>query len=279
MQPTADSRFFKYYRFDKYGLYAIYNDLLWLSNPQYFEDPYDSNLNFLIDNETQNGREFRIKNIQKIRDALGICCFTGTWSDVRMWIEYADNHAGFCIEYDLSPFEEALNNLGAPMLFEPVYYVDSPYSNTDQNLPKHLEERIGRRDVFNLDAKELDNLTQGLILTKDKKLWAHEKEHRLIMSAALSDRFGESNLMIKEGRGYSSKLPSACIKTVYFGAKAAAADVRNVWDFLRTTRRGYVQTRWVKLGPIRGELVADLKPDAEISDIQSSGFRIYSNSK
>lgn len=276
MQPAKNTQLFKYYRFDKYGLYAIYNNILWLSNPKYFTDPYDSNLNFLIDNETQNGREFRIKAIKETRDNLGVCCFTNTWSDVRMWTEYAANHTGFCIEYDLSLYEEVLNNIGLPMILETVHYTDYPYQNTDSNLPKHLEDLLDRRDVFNLTPKELDILTQGLILTKDRKLYEHEKEVRLITSSVIADKAGASNLLHKTEKGYSAKLPKGCIKAIYFGAKSDAIDESRVLDFLGTIHQGYIKTRWVRLGPMRGELVADSKPDAEVSDILS-GCRIYSN--
>jgi Protein of unknown function (DUF2971) len=274
MPLTPNTKFFKYYRFDQYGIEAVYNNTLWLSNPQFFKDPYDSHLNFLTNINKNNDSDLMMKKEKEIRNGLGICCFTKTWSNPRMWKEYADNHAGFCIEYDLSVLENSLNRMGLPLLIEPVHYVHQ-YSN--DSLPRHLKERLGKEKFSDFDAKDYDNYVQGLILTKDKRLYAHEDEIRLIMSEVLVDRIGNNYLVSKEKEGYSVSLPNCCMKSIYFGAKSSEINQRHMLQHLSQVRHGAAGTvdkKWVGISPHNGHLHADRYENSDLSEI-ISGNRIY----
>lgn len=43
----------------------------------------------------------------KTRDEMGICSLSANSNDEFMWVNYADNHSGDCVEYDSSEYENA----------------------------------------------------------------------------------------------------------------------------------------------------------------------------
>lgn len=96
------------------------NDVIWLSKPFYFNDPFDSSLaiddmEFIL-KTSLNGQigkqklekiseELKTEDVirsfdRSIQRNLNICCFSERINSVIMWSRYANNHRGFCVEYD-----------------------------------------------------------------------------------------------------------------------------------------------------------------------------------
>lgn len=100
------------------------------------------------------------KGLHKFLDMyekMGICSFSKTIKDIQMWAYYADNHKGFCVEYEVDE-EEVKKN--AFLLKDVIYKEDRP------------EALVSRDDI---DQEKL--IEQ--IRTKSH-LWSHENEVRLI---------------------------------------------------------------------------------------------------
>lgn len=103
----------------------------------------------------------------EIYEKMGICSFSNTIKDIQMWAYYADNHKGFCIEYEVDQDEMKKNEL---ILKKVIYKNKRPETIvTDKEI---------KREKF---------LKQ--ICTKSH-LWDHEKEVRMIS-------FRTSNNLIK----------------------------------------------------------------------------------
>lgn len=109
----------------------------------------------------------RIK--EQIRTTTGACCFFGDNPDSDlMWAHYADNHKGFCIEYE-ADYE-------TPGLLEVTYSSKLPAPSATELL---------------FSPKE----TLGRIVTTKNMEWNYEKEWRLVFLKALSP--GEKGMNIK----------------------------------------------------------------------------------
>lgn len=112
---------------------------------------------------------------------LGIYSLSKTYDDELLWAHYANNHTGFCIEYD---FDILMNGNSFCNFYSfPVEYTSKP-------------PQIEVNDLSSNDNKVLLKKIAG---TKSKR-WLHEKEIRVI-----TDKFGEQD--------YDCR----AVKSIYFG--------------------------------------------------------------
>ena len=106
------------------ALKIINNGYIELSQPRWFNDPYDSlqhiikikymyeelkenidNLAFKYNidvNEIENHINTVGYNIFKISDFRFITCFSKSWNNILMWSHYAQEHSGVCMEFDFN---------------------------------------------------------------------------------------------------------------------------------------------------------------------------------
>lgn len=113
---------------------------LWCADPRLFNDPFDCRPNLIMTDipideairragamirrrglpedhpqaiaVMQSAREGKFSS-PEMRDALrrgmqesidrsSVCCFNRKWDDPRMWAQYADNHRGYCLAFELN---------------------------------------------------------------------------------------------------------------------------------------------------------------------------------
>ena len=60
--------------------------------------------------------------------SIHVACFSETKESILMWSHYADNHKGFCVEYDFK--ELGISNPFARFIF-PVIYTDTIFDMKD----------------------------------------------------------------------------------------------------------------------------------------------------
>jgi len=106
------------------------------------------------------------KHRKEMNDTWKICCFSERNNSIPMWAHYADEHAGFCLEYDLS--------------------------KQPKELIKHLYPVIYTSEIVDI-TKELSELTDGWgikpIIHKSKD-WSYEEEWRFILVTPPKDLKG-----------------------------------------------------------------------------------------
>lgn len=105
----------------------------------------------------------------KFRDAFSngylIVCFSEEKDNVLMWSHYAENHTGYCIEYD---FKALGPNHPRVRMLQPVIYTDDFFDATEY----YKNAISGSQDFNNL---------YGIYPTISKSTqWAYEKEWRTI---------------------------------------------------------------------------------------------------
>ena len=115
------------------------DSMLWCADPRMFNDPFDCKPNLVmtdipVDEAVhraeamirrrglpphhpqamalmRSAREGRFsspelrealrRGMQESIDRSSVCCFNGKWDDPRMWAQYADNHRGYCLAFEL----------------------------------------------------------------------------------------------------------------------------------------------------------------------------------
>jgi|SRR5271170_1501932 len=131
---------------------SLATDKIWLSSPDKWNDPYDcefiiSDAGVEAEAHQRLEKEFtganpellaigkskasqlvseKLSEIKKWKQLCKACCFNEDPTSMLMWGHYADNHRGFCIEYDLEgPKAEQFRH----SLYT-VVYCDKPYDLT-----------------------------------------------------------------------------------------------------------------------------------------------------
>jgi len=131
---------------------SLGNDKIWLSSPDKYNDPYDcefmlSDANVEAEAHKRLEKNFtganpallaigkskasqvvteKLSEVKKWKQLCKVCCFNEDPSSMLMWGHYADNHRGFCIEYDL----ECPKAAQFRHKLYPVVYSDKPYDLT-----------------------------------------------------------------------------------------------------------------------------------------------------
>ena len=133
--------------YDEYGnnhnIDSINEGYIWMSSPKKFNDPFDCALNFdnnillieyIKENNVYIGDADKQKYINslndsdsKLREESFVACFS-EYKNVfssQMWAKYANNHKGFCVEYNFYKIMKTAIERNTYNIF-PVFYCDKP---------------------------------------------------------------------------------------------------------------------------------------------------------
>jgi len=122
---------YKYRKFDAYSLSSIANQAVWLAKPSSFNDPFDCaitldqgrykesimhaiSVSIKSEGTSTEKKEELFKlwpgdrcafdkyrnSLKEIFQNMGVCSFSESPDILLLWSHYADNHKGFCLEYD-----------------------------------------------------------------------------------------------------------------------------------------------------------------------------------
>ena len=137
-------------------------------------------------------------------------CFSESADNTLLWSHYADEHRGFCVEYDLSYLHH--NDSILKRIF-PVIYTDKRTVIVDiENLCEEiyfLDSDIENNNQY--DDIELFECVKSWFIIKDKA-WEYENEWRIIYT--LSDIYKENTDEIKE-----HIIAFDCVSSIYLGCR------------------------------------------------------------
>lgn len=178
----------KLYKFEPFKgerISTVINNKLWFSVPKDMNDPFDSRgvcwdyqkVEELLQSyipEERLKEKFEKNSIDDImnefissaRDNIKITCFSEELYSMPMWAHYAENHTGFCIEYD---FKRLDNNHDLTKYLYPVGYEANRYDITN------LFEMVLRSDYKDPRIKLL-----FFLMNIKHNSWSYEKEWRII---------------------------------------------------------------------------------------------------
>lgn len=197
---SAPASLYKYYSDKSYNFENIKNNKMWYSAPCNFNDVFDCDISiderrifeYIVKNypssiKIRNGSpmwkklkavvhkelNFIRTAIEKSRDITGVSCFSENEDSLLMWAHYANNHRGFCVEYDLLKINEMLK-------FTPIPII---YSNDRVSL---ISLSIENNEKIEKDVLEL--LIKAL--TSKSNEWNYENEWRIVRdNGACGDRW------------------------------------------------------------------------------------------
>ena len=115
------------------------------------------------------------EKINKMQNAMKVCSFCEDHTQLLMWSHYANNHRGFCVEYNISLWKA--NDI-RKRLIHPVIYQKDFYDVTE-----HLLSQV-QKGTFN-------NLYPIISGSTKSKEWEYEKEWRFIFQ--IGDSFPTQN--------------------------------------------------------------------------------------
>jgi hypothetical protein len=126
-----------------------------------------------------------------LKENIYVTCFSETYESIVMWSHYANDHKGFCIEYDFK--ELGVNDPVARFIFPVIYsktlfdmkdYLQDPNKDFG-NVLKSYMDNIKEKDILNgITLPKLDQTVNNMVgfynaLIKSGD-WAYEKEWRYI---------------------------------------------------------------------------------------------------
>lgn len=176
---------------DGQRLETVANNKLWSSVPTGFNDPFECEYMYISEKELgeigfppntmQKALNLWETLIGAIRERITIVCFTQNPNDMPMWAHYANEHKGFCVEYEIDD----------PSKLYPVFY-------TDKRLPAqalfvNLIYSFFNSDVPDDDRRLLLNHIVLLSAFKDKS-WSAENEIRAIFLNGRANLSGKGRL-------------------------------------------------------------------------------------
>jgi Protein of unknown function (DUF2971) len=141
-----------------------------------------SNLDEIIDNGV-NSCAAQIKIRNSIVDTTGVTCFFSAEPDnPLMWAHYADNHEGFCIEYEITKEIEDLHEVNYSSQHPTVSATELIFS------PRETFKRVLTTKISN---------------------WSYEKEYRLIKLHELTPESPGKKIPLPEGMRISRIIAGA----------------------------------------------------------------------
>ena len=154
--------------------------------------------------------------IQKTANRFRISCFAQTPYSMLMWSHYANNHQGFCIEYETPDY--SLSNSDIYLNLFPVIYTDKRINLTALSLNWH--------SVGNISDEELWDFYKYGLLCKSLD-WKYQQEWRLISC---------DNLLTDDK--YNCKFFK--IKKVYLGNKMKPDDRQKIIEICKRKGIPYI---------------------------------------
>ena len=206
----SNYQYFKFRSVNKYLLDSLIKSTLYFAHPRQLNDPFDCNLDIrksirsalpFLANERAAKLENLLKkdsffrNIQAKISNVGVCSFSLTMKQPLLWSNYANNHKGLCILYDIPP--DFLDDKKEIIGVSKVSYEPNALTNWFVNIDEKL---------FNVPSEFVIELAK-LVLTAKAPSWGYEEEARIIRPN--SGPF---------------KIPREFIKQICFGLETPAED-------------------------------------------------------
>ena len=144
-----------------------------------------------------------VDKIKSIKDKMKVCSFCESPKQLLMWSHYANEHKGFCVEYNISKWE--VTDVRNRVLF-PVIYRDDFFDFTP-----HL--------ISNIQSNNFNNIYTTISGATKSKEWEYEQEWRFIF--AIGDSFPKQNY------------PMDCQTKVFLGSRMEEKSKNRVIDICK----------------------------------------------
>lgn len=154
-------------------------------------------------------------DLMQLKEKIGVCSLTTTPNNNDMWINYANNASGYCVEYDMLDY--SLNKK-----LYPVIYVEEEerVTNVVKVLVRHFMLQFIETITHGCIESDMTSIIR-LVLTK-YKFWENQDEWRLI---------GDAN----------TKISAPKIKCIYLGNNISEINRNKVIVFCQKKSITYIE--------------------------------------
>lgn len=247
---TQVPKLYKYFGVDRL-VSMLKEPSIRFTQPEYLNDPYECHLTLDRHALAADFREFRkrlspdISNAEldsaveaaesqividalleyrRQRDNLGILSLSEDPLQLLMWSHYGSEHAGVCVEFDVTKLMPNLGNVQPKQLsiLRPVRYTQQKVAG------------LPRPDTI------ID------VLTTKSNHWSYEREWRMVRTLDMTRKINE--------RIHVVDFPIEAIKVVYLGAKFPAARLDEVTKLATAESGGHIKFVKLEIAPHRFEL-------------------------
>ena len=262
------SKIYKHRVVSDYSIKNLETDTVWICSPSQYNDPYDCsaliNLSLFesIFEQIKKDKSIPDDFIEALHDAcehvlgqeiiapmnafmqdkMRVCSFNTNIQSIVLWAHYANNHKGFCIEYDLSTWHR--NDIRRRLLF-PVIYSNQLFDLTPYINTSYINKPV---DQFN----PFCGVLAAIYKAED---WAYEQEWRLVFPVFNND---ENYLMPR---------PSA----IYLGARMSSNDEEKIVGIAKGKN---IPVYKMKLAHNRFELLSE-QYSAEKDVVEARAYRLW----
>lgn len=161
--------------------------------------------------------------VNSLSDLAYLKCFSEDHDNTLMWSHYADEHRGFCVEYDLSLLDQ--NNPVLDHIFPVVYSTKRRIKTNISAIAKELRQL--NRDIEENNTHDDDGYlsnTTPLFFSKGMA-WAYEKEWRIVYTKAQIYEIDEKEL-------YQSIISFDCASRIYLGYRLNSVVKENIFEIV-----------------------------------------------
>ena len=206
-QPLSEEKHFTF-------LQNYLNQKVWMVPLEQFNDPFEGMFNIapsMYGNRLNNHDELGSNNSQIIAlKRHGALCLTTKNNNAPMWSYYADNHKGYCVEFELDltsfckktkiPLERVTNymdaiNQGLEVLATKVRNIPQSFIFTKVRYINQIPTiSIDRCRKLFASYDQIKYIVENSVGVKSRE-WQHEDEYRLVVNGNSDD----SGLLPLEG--------------------------------------------------------------------------------
>lgn len=153
--PKSTDSLYKYLSWNEKTIASLLGNYLWLTNPVYFNDPFDCNRNIVFNYDFSETDRLNKRNYY---DDIGILSFTENRFCPLMWAHYTGNYNGIVLKFK----GEYFNNLKDENQFEQIELRKVIYPELLKPFPLGF------------------NFSKELMFFIKTKSWSYEKEWRIV---------------------------------------------------------------------------------------------------
>ncbi|MBZ9609952.1 DUF2971 domain-containing protein [Clostridium estertheticum] len=219
---------FKYYtlsddtQLNEVRFKTLLDKKIYLADASSFNDPYDSKAFFYNNKEFLKYdwlKQFNGKLIDDFSSYNRLCSFTSVGiNNMPMWAHYANNHCGYCVEYNTKQKE----NLKLSSCFFPVQYIDERVNITPimKSVIEELDQLKNSAKKNNVKKIAFSNIILAWVIIYiyysclKHSSWSYEKELRCVVAA----------------RSLNMPYVDAVPTTIYIGAKCSELNKTRLID-------------------------------------------------
>jgi hypothetical protein len=205
---------------------ALELDEIWCSRYTTLNDPFEFSAIY-IDTEKMKKKGYGERFInqvvefyKKTKDILRICSFSGLLNNMPMWAHYANNHKGFCIEYEISNGDKVF-----PIIYTKTRKEEHEFFIELIDTQKKIIHSEGRNGYVHEDdfLKSLGHISYMYIANATKHYsWSYEKEYRVIFSKVIPDE--------KNGELIACNDSGLKTKKVYIGKECKEEHIKRLQE-------------------------------------------------